>query len=134
MPSSAVQTCALDRKSTRLNSSHTLISYAVFCLKKNTLPVARDFVSFSRPFKLFSWLAGLRAARPPRLLLLSASDRPALVVGRLRCFFFNDPATPEIYTLSLHDALPISRCPRAGPRPAHPRGRRRARPRRRPRG
>src|SRR3954449_1399417 len=33
MPSSGVQTCA-DRKSTRLNSSHTLISYAVFCLKK----------------------------------------------------------------------------------------------------
>src|SRR5688572_31227741 len=26
-----------------------------------------------------------------------------------RClFFFNDPATTEIYTLSLHDALPIS--------------------------
>src|SRR3954449_3967144 len=25
---------SLDRKSTRLNSSHTLISYAVFCLKK----------------------------------------------------------------------------------------------------
>src|SRR3990167_7220634 len=41
-----------DRKSTRLNSSHSQISYAVF--------------------------------------------------------FFNDPATTEIYTLSLHDALPIS--------------------------
>src|SRR3954449_530817 len=26
-----------DRKSTRLNSSHTLISYAVFCLKKKTI-------------------------------------------------------------------------------------------------
>src|SRR5947207_10545198 len=25
---------SLDRKSTRLNSSHTVISYAVFCLKK----------------------------------------------------------------------------------------------------
>src|SRR5438132_6489520 len=25
---------AVDRKSTRLNSSHTVISYAVFCLKK----------------------------------------------------------------------------------------------------
>src|SRR5947207_5367749 len=25
---------AIDRKSTRLNSSHTVISYAVFCLKK----------------------------------------------------------------------------------------------------
>src|SRR2546427_395548 len=42
----------LDRKSTRLNSSHSQISYAVF--------------------------------------------------------FFNDTATTEIYTLSLHDALPIS--------------------------
>src|SRR5258707_10240082 len=32
-------------------------------------------------------------------------------------FFFNDTATTEIYTLSLHDALPISgrpRAPRAG--------------------
>src|SRR2546422_7251368 len=27
-------------------------------------------------------------------------------------FFFNDTATTEIYTLSLHDALPISRRPR----------------------
>src|SRR5687768_17858906 len=27
---------------------------------------------------------------------------------QLRYFFFNDPATTEIYTLSLHDALPIS--------------------------
>src|SRR5438132_10095957 len=26
--------CKSDRKSTRLNSSHTVISYAVFCLKK----------------------------------------------------------------------------------------------------
>src|SRR5258708_29272728 len=26
-------------------------------------------------------------------------------------FFFNDTATTEIYTLSLHDALPISGCP-----------------------
>src|SRR3990167_60066 len=41
-----------DRKSTRLNSSHSQISYALF-------------------------------------------------------FFFNDTATTEIYTLSLHDALPI---------------------------
>src|SRR5215210_9252777 len=31
-------------------------------------------------------------------------------------FFFNDTATTEIYTLSLHDALPIS-----GPRPARSR-------------
>src|SRR2546430_3952391 len=30
-----------DRKSTRLNSSHSQISYAVFCLKKKTIPPAR---------------------------------------------------------------------------------------------
>src|SRR5256885_4181760 len=35
-------------------------------------------------------------------------------------FFFNDTATTEIYTLSLHDALPISRRRRG--RPAAPRG------------
>src|SRR5256885_12708577 len=29
---------ATDRKSTRLNSSHLVISYAVFCLKKKTNP------------------------------------------------------------------------------------------------
>src|SRR2546427_11450564 len=28
----------LDRKSTRLNSSHSQISYAVFCLKKKAMP------------------------------------------------------------------------------------------------
>src|SRR3954464_3233646 len=38
MPSSACQTCALDRKSTRLNSSHTIISYAAVCLKKDGQP------------------------------------------------------------------------------------------------
>src|SRR6266480_7889224 len=34
-------------------------------------------------------------------------------------FFFNDTATTEIYTLSLHDALPICRTGRA--RPGRPR-------------
>src|SRR5437868_9620501 len=35
-------------------------------------------------------------------------------------FFFNDPATTEIYTLSLHDALPISRAPSAAHRSGCP--------------
>src|SRR3712207_6983945 len=43
-------------------------------------------------------------------------------------FFFNDTATTEIYTLSLHDALPISRlgrrrAPRQPRRHEHPRRR-----------
>src|SRR5256885_3358230 len=33
-------------------------------------------------------------------------------------FFFNDTATTEIYTLSLHDALPISRARRQHERPS----------------
>src|SRR2546427_6962685 len=38
-------------------------------------------------------------------------------------FFFNDTATTEIYTLSLHDALPISARRRAARRaPRHARG------------
>src|SRR3954462_11306412 len=42
----------------------------------------------------------------------SAVCRPAHAAGHAiyedpLCFFFNDTATTEIYTLSLHDALPI---------------------------
>src|SRR3712207_9452768 len=52
-------------------------------------------------------------------------------------FFFNDTATTEIYTLSLHDALPISGPSTSpGPAPPHPVRRRsagRARPPARPR-
>src|SRR2546429_6588886 len=36
-PSITLEHCRPDRKSTRLNSSHGYISYAVFCLKKKKL-------------------------------------------------------------------------------------------------
>src|SRR5690349_23786895 len=36
---------ALDRKSTRLNSSHVEISYAVFCLKKKKKTKTRSHIS-----------------------------------------------------------------------------------------
>src|SRR3989442_11527311 len=36
-----------DRKSTRLNSSHVRISYAVFCLKKNNADVQREKIQLS---------------------------------------------------------------------------------------
>src|SRR3989442_9494687 len=35
----------LDRKSTRLNSSHVRISYAVFCLKKKKNTITQPYVS-----------------------------------------------------------------------------------------
>src|SRR6266511_1849676 len=80
-----------DRKSTRLNSSHVKISYAVFCLKKKKKELNDP---------------ALREREAARLLHSARGFR-------LRCqwhrqlFFFNDTATTEIYTLSLHDALPI---------------------------
>src|SRR2546429_9119883 len=50
-------------------------------------------------------------------------------------FFFNDTATTEIYTLSLHDALPISlgRLLRGHARPHQPRGHLGQQPAERPR-
>src|SRR5690349_19216467 len=149
VPSTTTSTTR-DRKSTRLNSSHVEISYAVFCLKKKTHELqnrrAVDFADFPIP-----------AARRARLLLHEAeilgaypayaiaSDSPRLarmldyshgisavdfasadrvvdaavlksrslfadvdVLFTPTIFFFNDTATTEIYTLSLHDALPIS--------------------------
>src|SRR2546426_8257260 len=35
----------LDRKSTRLNSSHLVISYAVFCLKKKTIKCNKSAIT-----------------------------------------------------------------------------------------
>src|SRR5436189_120856 len=165
---------ARDRKSTRLNSSHRCISYAVFCLKKKTVaevdrPLVRHAegpaahalehvakgvlaravatseggcvmshaLGESGPVRVRPGL-GLRV--PPcdsratttvmaclvlacrySLLVRSPSVRadsrvpPAIALylwgksnlSSARAFFFNDPATTEIYTLSLHDALPI---------------------------
>src|SRR5262252_8537858 len=40
---------AIDRKSTRLNSSHTVISYAVFCLKKKNTCRRRPWCRDDRP-------------------------------------------------------------------------------------
>src|SRR5690242_9522751 len=152
-----------DRKSTRLNSSHMSISYAVFCLKKKTA-LAR-LVELELLLELLlalvdrlHALAGLRDSALQRvdlavargvdlllvavrvdqrhvhaLLLRLVADRGLrllelggarleLLLARRRIdlathlaahghlvhdFFFNDTATTEIYTLSLHDALPI---------------------------
>src|SRR2546422_7958499 len=48
-PASALLAQARDRKSTRLNSSHGYISYAVFCLKKKTHQPCWSGASTTRP-------------------------------------------------------------------------------------
>src|SRR5580692_7999966 len=88
-----------DRKSTRLNSSHSQISYAVFCLKKKNIAESYDAQRYR---------ASTYAGRCGPVCLF-CSGREITIVAILICFFFfNDTATTEIYTLSLHDALPIA--------------------------
>src|SRR2546430_12465652 len=50
----------IDRKSTRLNSSHSQISYAVFCLKKN-MDVNKDGTIQWGQFKVFANVGAQRA-------------------------------------------------------------------------
>src|ERR1035441_10511160 len=78
-----------DRKSTRLNSSHLCMSYAGFCLKK--LSSALEKTLRHSGVNFVTGAPGNEVAGLPGC-----------------AFFFNDTATTEIYTLSLHDALPIS--------------------------
>src|SRR5688572_25352950 len=188
----------LDRKSTRLNSSHSQISYAVFCLKKKNclqmtlvarydqnvgtlqqvslqriftfstilgpqrstlfpyttlfrsflaMPPRGSNVAHGRPYRAATRRTGVRRRRYQRrechpqharseehtselqsqsnlvcrLLLekkkLSADDSGGALRPKCRHFaagllaedfhFLNDTGTTEVYTLSLHDALPI---------------------------
>src|SRR2546430_725150 len=102
-----------DRKSTRLNSSHSQISYAVFCLKKKKHNNAMTVHDGRHSSEWHDHVMGCRCI--------------------VFFFFFNDTATTEIYTLSLHDALPIfpRRCRRAARSGRAAAGGRRRQPRRR---
>src|SRR5207344_332724 len=84
-----------DRKSTRLNSSHVRNSYAVFCLKKKNLDTIALCPALQERLKNAKLVSDVEA---------TGNFSYAFVF-----FFFNDTASPEIYTLSLHDALPICR-------------------------
>src|SRR6266496_2373672 len=104
----AIASVEIDRKSTRLNSSHVEISYAVFCLKKKKNHIRTRYIQLHtnnekpRRNNVFFSERGLRA-----LVAYVASLEGPLILYSLFFFFFNDTATTEIYTLSLHDALPI---------------------------
>src|SRR3954462_14538819 len=87
-----------DRKSTRLNSSHTIISYAVFCLKKKL--GGKPLIGFAGgPFTLAPYLI---------------EGGPSKEHARTKAFmyaepevFFNIRDPPEISALSFLRALGI---------------------------
>src|SRR6266511_3664262 len=106
-PAQAHAKCARDRKSTRLNSSHVKISYAVFCLKKKkSIKFAQySLRQMSQNTDEDSVAALISIVVVAVVILLGVN--PGSRLFNFLFFFFNDTATTEIYTLSLHDALPI---------------------------
>src|SRR5256886_2863533 len=72
-----------DRKSTRLNSSHSQISYAVFCLKKKKMPF--DLIR-TRPFtyvdlsvllvRMFSFALQFGSNKQPLTVVPDQLDEP----------------------------------------------------------
>src|ERR1039457_3494555 len=90
----------LDRKSTRLNSSHLVISYAVFCLKKN------NFLG------IMGSLSGrvLDLTNTVQLQLCESASRKsrhARIEGAHHFFFLNDPAPPKISIFPPPGPFPI---------------------------
>src|SRR3970040_390204 len=96
-----------EEHTSELQSHHDLVCRLL--LEKKNIPSARGAER--------QRVAHVRGGgHTPELMLPATAVRliPPRVHGRVRvstlcpCFFFNDPAPPEIYPLSLHDALPIS--------------------------
>src|ERR1035438_943856 len=79
-----------DRKSTRLNSSHLGISYAVFCLKKNV--VRGKFLHVMQ-----------------RIVMLARPTSAVAVVShpKFQSFFLKHGDAPKIYTLPPHQPFRI---------------------------
>src|ERR1022692_240870 len=92
-----------DRKSTRLNSIHLVISYADFCLKKKG-EVDQLGVEGGHFFDVRRRRAEARVGCQDSL---GVGQEHQSAASFHVVFFFNDPATPEVYTLFLRDALPI---------------------------
>src|SRR5689334_18365055 len=137
----------LDRKSTRLNSSHSSISYAVFCLKKNIQSATSRQNTKDQVYAQNEMLAYQQKESTARVASImentnlskqqqvseimrqmltqaqtagqyftndqikemtrKVSAEVDLLHQQTQNHFFNATPTTEIYTLSLHDALPI---------------------------
>src|ERR1039457_2104565 len=98
---------SLDRKSTRLNSSHLVISYAVFCLKKKKKKKHKT-TKQQRPTRTYvtrlPYVQQSAIARLRRSFVDRSSSHPHFCFFFF--FFFNDTAPTDIYPLPLHAALP----------------------------
>src|SRR4051795_2086067 len=95
----------LDRKSTRLNSSHTLISYTVFCLKKTNNHEKHANVSYSSTDIKNVVNRRSEPGKPPNFSF-SSTDLHTLLHRRPRpCFFFLMRRGPPKSTLFPYTTL-----------------------------
>src|ERR1017187_9238047 len=94
-PGSAVAHCQhsvrTDRKSTRLNSSHRCISYAVFCLKKQVTTVEQRALHLL--LELIEGVSQFDAHRLGRFRQMG----PHVCRSRARLFFLNEQGPPKIH-------------------------------------
>src|SRR3954465_14400997 len=86
-----------DRKSTRLNSSHTIISYAVFCLKKKK-QLAADSVRGRRcSYPTPRWSRERAGGGGARTRRDDARGRDLGTDGRGDLFFFKYRGAPAVH-------------------------------------
>src|SRR3990167_6866510 len=109
----------LDRKSTRLNSSHSQISYSLFFLmirrppRSTLFPYTTLFRSMLFKYKAIEKTGEVREGTIDAVnndVAIRSEEHTSELQSQsnlLFPLFFNDPAPTEIYPLSLHDALPI---------------------------
>src|SRR3954467_12920236 len=107
MPSSGCQTCARSEEHTSELQSHDNLVCRLLLEKKKMICIG------TLPFRVASHVHpehrpdGFVSTAPTQCQHRRGGGRSRRIKSVI-FFFFNDTATTEIYTLSLHDALPIS--------------------------
>src|SRR3954462_255667 len=106
MPSSGCKTCALrSEEHTSELQSHDNLVWRLLLEKNRRGEEAMGRWGGGRGVGCCGGGLGARVARSSDPL--PATPGPPHARSSVSFFFFNDTATTEIYTLSLHDALPI---------------------------
>src|SRR6266704_190360 len=96
--------------------------------KKKYSMLSRIFVNINYKSAIRRWTSAASfLCNHVRIKPISVAPHPQLIDNVL-FFFFNDTATTEIYTLSLHDALPIAEPASDPPRPGRAPTKHRTRP------
>src|SRR6201986_3152401 len=97
----------VDRKSTRLNSSHDQISYAVFCLKKISKLLAMRDLLYSNVVVRYVVHAHVTVCGSHSLPNHTHISPPITVSSIITSFFFKNRGPPEISSLPQHNPLRI---------------------------